>query len=281
MDTKMNALFKNKTWSLVSYHPTMNLVGWKWVFKLKHKPDGSIDGYKARLVAKDFYQLSGLDYGEIFNPDIKSTTIVPCAVCSSPRDGLFDSWMWIMYFCRVFFLRWSTWNNLWGSSMSVVPIMYASFTAVSMTSNMLHEPDSHLSSYLVIMGFVGSKSDTSLFLRRLGTDLLLVLIYVDDIIITGNNSRSVTRLIQELGREFSLKIFSPLHYFSGMEYHRTPSGLFLSQQKYICDLLLWLKMEGVKPVSSPMATSCKLSKAVDKSLFDPFVYRSTIGVLDT
>ena len=88
------------------------------------------------------------------------------------------------------------------------------------------------------MGFVGSKSDTSLFLRRLGTDLLLVLIYVDDIIITGNNSRSVTRLIQELGREFSLKIFSPLHYFSGMEYHRTPSGLFLSQQKYICDLLL-------------------------------------------
>ena len=76
---------------------------------------------------------------------------------------------------------------------------------------------------------MGSKSDTSLFLRRVGIDLLLVLIYVDDIIITGNDSRAVTRLIQELGWKFSLKDLGPLHYFFGVEYHRTPSGLFLSQ----------------------------------------------------
>ena len=111
------------------------------------------------------------------------------------------------------------------------------------------------------------------------TDLLLVLIYVDDIIITGNDSRAVTRLIQELGREFSLKDLGPLHYFLGVECHRTPSGLFLSQQKYIRDLLFRLKMDGVKPVSSPMATSCQLSNIVGKSLSDPFVYRSTIGAL--
>ena len=59
------------------------------------------------------------------------------------------------------------------------------------------------------MGFVGSKSDTSLFLRWVGTNLLLVLIYVDDIIIT--DSRVVTRLIQELGPEFSLKDLGLLH----------------------------------------------------------------------
>ena len=64
-----------------------------------------------------------------------------------------------------------------------------------------------------------------------------------------------------------------------MECHRTPSGLFLSQQKYIRDLLLQLKMDGVNPVSSPMATSCKLSKIVGKSISDPFVYRSTVGAL--
>ena len=57
------------------------------------------------------------------------------------------------------------------------------------------------------------------------------------------------------------------------------SGLFLSQQKYIRDLLLRLKMDSVKPVSSPMATSCKLSKIVGKSFSDPFVYRSTVGAL--
>ena len=64
------------------------------------------------------------------------------------------------------------------------------------------------SSYLVTMGFVASKSDTSLFLQWVRTDLLLVLIYVNDIIITGNDSRAVIHLIQELGREFSLKDLS-------------------------------------------------------------------------
>jgi len=129
-----------------------------------------------------------------------------------------------------------------------------------------------------MMGFVGSKSDTFLFLRRVGTDFLLILIYVDDIIITSNDSWPVTRLIHKLGQEFSLKDLDPLHYFLGVECHRTPSGLLLSQQKYILDLLPWLKMDGVKPVSSPMATSCKLSKVVGKFLSDPFVYKVWLGL---
>ena len=99
------------------------------------------------------------------------------------------------------------------------------------------------------MGFVDSKSDTSLFLQRVGIDLLLALIYVDDIIIAGNDSWAVTLLIQELGREFSLKDLGPLHYFLDVECHRTPSELFLSQQKYIRDLLFQFNMDGVTPVT--------------------------------
>jgi len=81
------------------------------------------------------------------------------------------------------------------------------------------------------MGFAGSMSDTSLFLRRVGTDLL-VLIYVNDII-TGNDSRAVTRLIQELGWEFSLKGLGPLYYFLVVECHCTPSGFSLSTEVYL------------------------------------------------
>jgi len=125
------------------------------------------------------------------------------------------------------------------------------------------------------MGFVDSKSDTSLFLRWVGT----VLIYMDDIIIISNESRAVTRLIHELGREFLLKDLGPLHYFLGVKCHHTPSCLFLSQQKYIRDLLLRLMMDGVKPFNSPMATSCKLSKVVGKHLSDPFVNGSMVGAL--
>ena len=100
---------------------------------------------------------------------------------------------------------------------------------------------------------------------------------MDDIIITGNDSRAVTCLIQELGREFSLKDLGPLHYFLSVECHRIPSGLFLSHEKYIRDFLLQLKMDGGKSISSPMATSFKLSKVVGKPLSDLFIYRSTVG----
>ena len=153
---------------------------------------------------------------------------VPCVVWPSLRDGLFDSWMWKMHFCRVFLLRWSTWNNLQGSLIPLIPIMYASLPQYlwpqTGSTGLVFSPQK-LSSH---NGFCGLQSDTSLFLRWVGTDFLLVLIYVDDII-TGNDSRALNPLVQELGREFSLKDLSPLHYFLGVECHRTPWGLFLSQ----------------------------------------------------
>ena len=55
IDTEVNILLKNKTWILVPYHPTMNLIGYKWVFKLTYKFDGFVDRYKARMVAKGFH----------------------------------------------------------------------------------------------------------------------------------------------------------------------------------------------------------------------------------
>lgn len=59
MQDEFNALLRNSTWSLVPYHPSMNVVGSKWVFKLKRRADGSIERYKARLVAKGFNQKEG------------------------------------------------------------------------------------------------------------------------------------------------------------------------------------------------------------------------------
>jgi len=103
---------------------------------------------------------------------------------------------------------------------------------------------------------------------------------VDDII-TGNDPQAVTYLIHDLDWEFSLKDLGPLHYFLGLECYCIPSGLFLSQQKYILDLLLRFKMDSVKSVSLPMATSCNLSKVGGTPLSDPFVYQSMVGLYNT
>ena len=62
MSLELEALQKNGTWSLVPSGPNMNVVGCKWVYKLKHKADGSIERYKACLVAKGFHQHAGIDF---------------------------------------------------------------------------------------------------------------------------------------------------------------------------------------------------------------------------
>ncbi|KAL5803941.1 hypothetical protein ACOSQ3_030741 [Xanthoceras sorbifolium] len=75
MKLEFDALISNHTWSLVPYEPSMNIVGNKWVFRRKFNQDGSLQKYKARLVAKSFYQTPGIDFFETFSPVVKASTI--------------------------------------------------------------------------------------------------------------------------------------------------------------------------------------------------------------
>lgn len=75
MKSKIGALEKNQTWTLVPREKDMNVIGVKWVYKVKYKVDNSLDKLKARLVAKGFNQGAGIDYLETFSPVAKPATI--------------------------------------------------------------------------------------------------------------------------------------------------------------------------------------------------------------
>ena len=97
---------------------------------------------------------------------------------------------------------------------------------------------------------------------------IFVLIYVDDILVTGSNTLAITNFIQQLKSEFHVKDLGPISYFLGVQASRDHIGLHLRQSTYISDLLNRTKMIGAKPLSSPTTSGSKLLAAEGDLLQD-------------
>jgi len=136
-----------------------------------------------------------------------------------------------------------------------------------------------LSSFLLTLGFQQSKSDSSLFIYSKKDIILFLLVYVDDVLLTGNDSQVMSDIIRQLGVHVSLKDLSDLHYFIGVEVQQTREGIFLSQQKYIRDLLKRTNMEGARPIHTQLSTKPTLQLNDGHPPADQKQYRSVIGAL--
>ncbi|XP_056160962.1 uncharacterized mitochondrial protein AtMg00810-like [Syzygium oleosum] len=109
---------------------------------------------------------------------------------------------------------------------------------------------------------------------------IFLLVYVNDIIITGSPTAPLSTLLESLQKEFAIKDLGELHYFLGIELKRTPDGILLHQTKYAADLLARAKMQDAKPVTTPCVAGSDIPSSHCGELFsDPYLYRSTVGAL--
>ncbi|XP_021829321.1 uncharacterized protein LOC110769611, partial [Prunus avium] len=206
MNDELNALMHNGTWSLVPYNPSMNVVGCKWVFRVKRKTDGTIDCYKERLVAKGFHQQEGVDYTETFSPVVKATTIrtvLSIAVSHGWETRQLDVTNAFLHGHlneEVYMIQPPGFVD--DTKPHHVCKLHCSLYGLKQAPRAWFQC---LSSCLLQLQFVGSKVDSSLFIFNDMSIIIYVLIYVDDIIITGNNGAAIANVISTLSLQFALK----------------------------------------------------------------------------
>ncbi|XP_019105507.2 uncharacterized mitochondrial protein AtMg00810-like [Beta vulgaris subsp. vulgaris] len=137
-----------------------------------------------------------------------------------------------------------------------------------------------LSHSLLAQGFVKSHYDHSLFIKKHHEDICIAAVYVDDILVTGNNLAEMEALKVNLHHEFSIKDLGQLHYFLGLEVGYTDSGILLSQGKFTKELLSFCKFDLSKKASTPLPINLKLHADLGDLLDDPSTYRSLVGKLN-
>lgn len=128
------------------------------------------------------------------------------------------------------------------------------------------------------MNFQNAISNSSLFIFQNNDTIIYLLVYIDDIIITGNNDQSLNKCISHLASRFSLKDLGPLTYFLGVEVNSHPKGILLSQKRHIQDILIKANTEDSKHVPTPMPIQPPPS-IHGKLLDNPTKYRALLGSL--
>ena len=102
------------------------------------------------------------------------------------------------------------------------------------------------------MGFAASKSDSSLYIRQGLNGPVCILLYVDDLVITGPGLDEINRVKSQLSDAFEMKDLGDLHYFLGIEVIRNPDGIVLSECHYVLNMLYKFAMKECRPISTPL-----------------------------
>ncbi|PKU63834.1 Retrovirus-related Pol polyprotein from transposon TNT 1-94 [Dendrobium catenatum] len=274
------ALQTQGTWSLVPPPPTSSVLGCKWTYRIKMNSDGSIAKHKARLVAQGNHQEYGIDYTETFSPVAKLPTIRILLTIALHHD-------WPVHQLDVAnaFLHGSLSETVYmsqpkGFEDAVHPdhvcLLHKAIYGLKQAPRQWYNT---LTSFLVSLGFSHSSSDPSLLLFNKDNIKLFLLIYVDDILFTGNDTAAISTIITKLQHKFRMKILGQVNSFLGITITRRRDSYFLTQKLYAQSILKLSQLNNCKQLANPTCTKLPQLLPHDPVLADPAMYRRLTGSL--
>ena len=220
---ELEALEKNKTWDLVPFPEGKKVVNCKWVYTVKQNPNGKVERYKARLVAKGYSQTYGIDYDETFAPVAKMSTVRTLISCAANFD-----WPLHQLDVKNAFLHGDLQEEVY---MEIPPGFATSQTEGKVLRlkkslyGLKQSPRAWFDRFrraMCGMGYKQCNGDHTVFYRHNRGLKTILVVYVDDMIITGDDCLEISRLKQNLSKEFEVKDLGQLKYFLGIEIARSP-----------------------------------------------------------
>ncbi|KAL0401884.1 UNVERIFIED_CONTAM: Retrovirus-related Pol polyprotein from transposon TNT 1-94 [Sesamum latifolium] len=243
MQAELDALEQNHTWRFTTLPTHKRPIGCKWVFKTKLRADGSVERYKARLVAKEFNQIEGLDYTDNFSLVAKTVTVRLFLTLAAARG-------WVLHQLDV--------NN--------------AFLHGYLDEDIYMTP---LRGTLLLL----SPHDHCLFTKETSMGLMALLVYVDDILITAASLSDIQLVKDYLHSLFTIKDIGTARYFLGLEIARNVDGLYVSQTKYVVDIVKDAGLLHGKSASTPFPLGLKLSDNCGAVIPNPEAYHRLVGRL--
>jgi transposase InsO family protein len=279
MQEELNNFMRNEVWHLIP-RPNQNAVGTKWVFHNKQDEHGVVTRNKARLMAKGYSQVEGLDFGETYAPVARLEPIrILLAYATYHGFKLYQMDM------KSAFLNGPIKEEVYveqpsGFEDSEYPNhVYKLSKALYGLKQAPRAWYECLRDLLITNGFKVGKANPTLFTKTIANDLFVCQIYVDDIIFGSTNKSTSEEFSRIMVQKFKMSMMGELKYFLRFQVKQLQEGTFISQTKYIQDILTKFGMKDAKPIKTPIGTNGHIDLDTGGKSVDQKVYRSMIGSL--
>lgn len=276
MEEEMKAFEDNETWDLVSLPPGKRAIDNRWVLRIKNKCDGSLERYRARLVARGVFQRAGFDYDETFSPVARYDAIRAVIAIAAEENlvlGQFDIKSAFLngdIDAEIYMTQPQGFDDETGRVCLLKKSLYGLKQSFRCWNNKFN-------SFMEKHGFTRSTADQCIYIKQNEKEKLLIAIYVDDGLIAGSTQETVDTFLKLLTTEFKITVGS-LDSFLGMQIEQRESGLFVSQQAYTEKVLQRFNMIDCNPAKTPSEND-QSDKSMDKPLNNSISYRSAVGSL--